>query len=364
MRPLGRSVTETSPRRGRFWRIVLMIAVPLIVLATAAAIYLNGGRYVTTENAYVKADIVRIGTNIEGLITKVYVRENQQVERGDRLFDIDARLYRKQLAVTEADIEAAEQSIEALRSRYREGQAATVAAEERVIYLRSELKRQRELLGKGLGTQATLDAVEHDVRAAERRLAIQRQINQTVLAELGGDPNLPVKQHPKYLRAQAERELVLLNLSYSRVVAPVTGTITRVELKRGEYVEAGDLLLAIVDGSAPWVEANLKEVDLEHVRVGLPATVVLDSLPDIAWAATVESIAPSTGAEFSILPPQNASGNWVKVVQRVPVRLSITDRSALERFRAGLTATVSIDTGRERDLGLLFNRVFAGTHER
>lgn len=356
-------MTDSERRRGGYWRFALMIGVPLGVLAAVAIIYLNGGRYVTTENAYVKADIVQIGTSIDGLVTRVHVRENQQVERGDRLFDIDARLYRKQLAVTEADMAAAAQSIEALRSRYREGQAATIAAEERVLYLRSELKRQRELLGKGLGTQATLEAVEHDVRAAERRLAIQRQINQTVLAELGGNPELPVEQHPNYLRAQAERELVLLNLSYSRVVAPVAGIITRLELRRGEYVEAGDLLLAIVDGSAPWVEANLKEVDLEHVRVGLPATVVLDSLPDVAWAATVESIAPATGAEFSILPPQNASGNWVKVVQRVPVRLAIEDRSALDRFRAGLTATVSIDTGRERDLGMLFNRVFAGTHE-
>ena len=357
-------MSETPQRRGGLWRLVLMLVVPLAVIGAVAAIYLSGGRYVTTENAYVKADIVQIGTNIDGLVTKVYVRENQQVEPGDRLFDIDSRLYRKQLAVAEADMAAAEQSIEALRSRYREGRTATVAAEERVLYLRSELKRQRELLGKGLGTQATLDAVEHDVRAAERRLAIQRQINQTVLAELGGDPDFPVKQHPMYLRAQAERELVLLNLSYSRVVAPVTGTITRVELKRGEFVEAGDLLLAIVDGSTPWIEANLKEVDLEHLRVGLPATIVLDSLPNVSWAATVESIAPATGAEFSILPPQNASGNWVKVVQRVPVRLALRDRSELERFRAGLTATVSIDTGRQRDLGLLINRVFAGTHER
>jgi membrane fusion protein (multidrug efflux system) len=155
----------------------------------------------------------------------------------------------------------------------------------------------------------------------------------------------------------------MLKLSYTSVGSPVTGTVTNVALKTGEYVEAGDLLLAIVDGSSRWVEVNLKEVDLEHVQVGQAATVVLDSLPDVEWAATVASIAPVTGAEFSILPPQNATGNWVKVVQRVPVRLELTVHSGLERFRAGLTATVSIDTEQTRDLGLLVNRVFAGTHE-
>ena len=155
----------------------------------------------------------------------------------------------------------------------------------------------------------------------------------------------------------------MLNLSYTGVRSPVTGTVTNIALKTGEYVEAGDLLLAIVDGSSRWVEANLKEVDLEHLRVGQSATVVLDSLPDVEWEATVASIAPVTGAEFSILPPQNATGNWVKVVQRLPVRLELSDRSGLERFRAGLTATVSIDTEQNRDLGLLVNRVFAGTHE-
>ena len=155
----------------------------------------------------------------------------------------------------------------------------------------------------------------------------------------------------------------MVNLSYAEVRAPVSGVVTNLVLKPGEYVEAGDLLLAIVDGSSRWVEANLKEVDLEHLRIGQEATVVLDSLPDVKWTARVASIAPVTGAEFSILPPQNATGNWVKVVQSVPVRLELTGGSDRERFRAGLTAKVSIDTGQSRDLSMLFNRVFAGTHE-
>jgi membrane fusion protein (multidrug efflux system) len=285
------------------------------------------------------------------------------VTKGDPLFSVDARLFEKRLAVASADVAAAEQKIVALRSRYQEGKSATIAAEERVRYLMSEQERQRELLKKGLGTRSLLDAVEFDVRAAQRRLELQRQSNRTVLAELGGDPRIPTEQHPLYLRALAEKELAMVRLSYAEVHAPVSGVVTNVALKTGEYVEAGELLLAIVDTSARWVEANLKEVDLEHLRIGQAATVVLDSLPNVKWRARVASIAPVTGAEFSILPPQNATGNWVKVVQRVPVRLQLEDPSGLERFRAGLTARVSIDTGQQRDIAMLFNRVFAGTHE-
>ena len=155
----------------------------------------------------------------------------------------------------------------------------------------------------------------------------------------------------------------MVRLSYAEVRAPVTGIVTNLALKTGEYVETGDLLLAVVDTSSRWVEVNLKEVDLEHIQVGQVAVVILDSLPNVKWRATVASIAPVTGAEFSILPPQNATGNWVKVVQRVPVRLELTDPSGLERFRGGLTASISIDTGQSRDIAMLFNRVLAGTHE-
>jgi membrane fusion protein (multidrug efflux system) len=357
------SVAVTRSWGRLLWRSFLMLAVPALVIAIAISVYLSGGRYVSTENAYVKSDIVQISTNLEGLITKVHVGENQVVAKGDRLFNVDARLFRKQLAVAKADVAAAVQKIVALRSRYQEGKSATIAAEERVRYLRSEQERQRELLKKGLATRAMVDSVEHDARAAQRRLELQRQGNRTVLAELGGDPNMPSEQHPSYLRAVAEKELAMVKLSYAEVRAPVSGIVTNVALKPGEYVETGDLLLAIVDGSSRWVEANLKEVELEHLRIGQQATVVLDSLPNVKWRATVASIAPVTGAQFSILPPQNATGNWVKVVQRVPVRLELTDPSGMDRFRAGLTAQVSIDTERSRSIAMLFNRVLAATHE-
>ena len=292
--PPAESTAQGKDRR-ILLRVFLTLVVPAIIIAIAVSIYLSGGRYITTDNAYVKSNIVQISTNIEGLITEVHVSENQVIARGAPLFSVDARLFEKQLAVAVADVAAAVQEIAALRSRYREGQTATTAAEERVRYLKSELERQRELLSKGLGTRALLDSVEHDARTAERRLQIQRQINRTVLAELGGDAEMPTEQHPAYLRAVAEKELAMLKLSYAEVRSPVSGTVANVALKTGEYVEAGDLLLAIVDGSARWVEANLKEVDLEHLHIGQAATIVLDSLPNVKWRAVVASIAPVTG---------------------------------------------------------------------
>lgn len=355
------SEQSISPNRRFMLRLFLLIGIPVLVLVGSVYAYTTGGRYVTTENAYVKSDIIEVSTNIDGLITDVRVSDNQRISAGDVLFHVDARLFEKQLAVAEADVESARQTIEALRSRYREGQAVVAAAWERVRYLKTELDRQDELLNKGHGTQAKFDAVEHDVKAAERQLTIARETNRTILAQLGGDPNLPLEQHPQYLHAIAERDLALVNLSYTEVVSPVSGVVTRVSLEKGEYVEAGESLMAIVDTVKPWVEANLKEVDLEHVSVGQKATVVLYSLPDVEWAATVESISPATGAEFSVLPPQNATGNWVKVVQRVPVRLVLADRAGMDRLRAGLTATISIDTERSRDIYALVNNVLAGT---
>jgi len=342
-------------------RLFLMVGVPVVALVAAVYVYSTGGRYVTTENAYVKSDIINISTNIDGLVTDVFVEDNQHVSTGDNLFTVDARLYEKQLAIAEADVESARQTIAALQSRYREGQAVVAAAWERVRYLKAELERQDELLKKGHGTQAKFDSMEHDVKAAERQLTIARETNRTVLAQLGGDPNLPLEKHPQYLHAIAQRDFALVNLSYTQIASPVSGIVTNVDLEAGEYVEAGDSLLAIVDTTAPWVEANLKEVDLEHVSVGQKATVTLDSLPDVEWAATVESISPATGAEFSVLPPQNATGNWVKVVQRIPVRLVLSERAGMDKLRAGLTATISIDTEQSRDIYAMVNRVFAGT---
>lgn len=351
-----------SPRPSRkVVRGLLLGVAPFLVLATAGYIYATGGRYVTTENAYVKAEIVTLSTNIDGPVAQVLVLDNQAVEAGDLLFTLDPRPFEIALAAAKAETRTVAQRIESLRAQYRQGRMELAATEETIRFLTREHERQQQLLTKGVGTQAKFDQTEHALRLAHRRHNVAQETNRMVLAELGGAPDLPLEQHPLYLRAQSERENAELKLTYTRLHAPASGTLSRVTLQPGEYVEAGDALFALVITDDPWIEANLKEVQLTHVRVGQSATIVVDSFPDLTLKATVESISPATGAEFALLPPQNASGNWVKVVQRIPVRLRLDSDRHKPLLRAGMTAMVSIDTGHQRNPGALIKSVFAGS---
>ena len=364
---------------------MLLGAAPILVLATVAYVYATSGRYVTTENAYVKAEIITVSANVDGQVVRVLARDNQPVKAGDVLFDLDPRPFETAVAAAEAELASVRQRLASLRAHYREGQMEIAAAEERIRYLEVSHDRQKKLLAKGHGTQARFDETEHGLVMARRRLAVVQETNAMVLADLGGSPDLAVERHPLFLRAEAALVRASLDLDYATVRAPSDGILSNVNLEAGEYVEAGDPLLALVTIDQPWVEANLKEVQLTHVRVGQMATVVVDSFPQVTWRARVESISPATGAEFAILPPQNATGNWVKVVQRIPVRLYLEGLAydgsldaaarpgadggagaanpARELLRAGMTATVSIDTRRERAAAALFRRVLAGSSE-
>ena len=221
----------------------------------------------------------------------------------------------------------------------------------RAEYLILEFERQEKLEAKGIGVRARFEAAEHDLAMARRHVDTLGERNRMILADLGGNPTLPVERHPFYMRAVARADRAALDLSHSRVIAPVAGFLAKVVLEAGEYVEAGDPVFALVAAEATWIEVNLKEIYLTHIAVGQTATVVVDAYPGREWSATVQSISPATGAEFALLPPQNSTGNWVKVVQRVPLRLELEDLPDAPTLRAGMTVTVSIDTKRKRDVG-------------
>lgn len=344
----------------RLTRGTLLGVVPVIGAALGFYIYANGGRYIETENAYVKSEIVTLSANVDGQVVEVYVDDNQAVERGQLLFRLDPRPFEIALSAAEADLRNAVQQIEALRAHYRQGREELAVARERIRFLEGEYARESQLLKKKVGTQARYDRAQHDLFLARRHLSVAEETNRMILAELGGDPEAPLEAHPLYLKARSEMERAELNLSYASISAPISGTLSSVTLESGEYIEAGDPLFALVSSQEPWIEANLKEVQLTHLRIGQPATVVIDGYPDVTWEARVESIAPATGAEFAILPPQNATGNWVKVVQRVPVRLRLLDQKAKQHLRAGMTVKVSIDSGREREALRLIRGVMAG----
>lgn len=345
-------------------RLFLLIVVPLAAIAVGAYVYLTGGRYVTTENAYVKNDIIQVSADIEGRVVDIAVRDHQEIGAGDLLFRIDPVPIQIRLARAEAELGTVRDDLRGLRAEYdvAAGEVAVTEGElnealEAVRYHKTQVKRFRSLQRRGATTRIRLEAAEHDLAVARQRTEVVRKQAEVarkrmgrVLVQLGGALDIPVESHPMYREKESLRDAARLDLERTVVRAPVGGIVSNVKLQAGEYVDSGRPVFSIIAGSRPWVEANLKETELTHIRVGQKATVVVDAYPDVMWHAVVESISPATGAEFAVLPPQNATGNWVKVVQRLPVRLQLQERPGAPPLRAGMTVSASIDTVRERHL--------------
>jgi membrane fusion protein, multidrug efflux system len=343
----------TSDRR-RALRPLLLIGVPALVLAAALLLWLQGGRYATTENAFVKADIAQVASEVPGRIVEVRGRDHAAVKAGDVLVRLDPEPYRLALARAEAEVDSARAAVEMLKANLRETTAEATEAENRLSYFETQARRQRDLSGRGVSPASRLEQADSEAMQARDRLAMLHARIVRVEAALGGDTNLPTDHYPAVREKQAMRDRAALDLAHTEIKAPRDGTVVNFKLQLGEQVKAQTPLFSLVADRRPWVEANFKETDLTYVVVGQKATVVLDMHPDVTWEAEVESISPATGAEFAILPPQNASGNWVKVVQRLPVRLRLIERPGEPPLRAGMTAYVSIDTRRTRTLAGTF----------
>ena len=339
-------------------RALLLIGVPLAAAAAGLYVYAEGGRYLETENAYVKAHIVAVSAEISGRVAEVAVRDNQAVAQGQLLFRIDAAPFETALARASAQLANARTDVATLRAEYRVALADAAEAEERIRFLGVQLERQRRLKEQGMVRDEAYDEARHNLETARAHLVGLQERGARGLAGLGGDAKLPTERHPRVLEAQAALDAAALELARTRVVAPAAGTVSNLKLQPGMNVARGVAAFSLIQAGDPWIEANFKETQLAGMRVGQLARIVADAYPGVEWRARVSAIAPATGAEFALLPPQNATGNWIKVVQRVPVLFAIepggaanADRPAL---RAGMTVSVSIDTGRSRGLRGLF----------
>lgn len=348
---MDKKTPRVAGRVGRFaLRTVLLVVAPLAAAAVGVYLYAESGRYVTTENAYIKSNVIAISSDVSGRVEWVGVDDHTLVRRGQILFRLDQQPFRIALDRAEAQLDLVRTQVENLRTDYHEAMARVAAEEERVEFLSRQLSRQEKLKDLKLGSEQVYDAAAHDLSLAQRQVRVLRRRVQRALQSLGGDPGMEVEAHARYLRARAERDQAAIAFADTSIEAPVDGIVSNMKLQAGEYVEEGEAVFTIIEHGRIWVEANLKETQLTHVLEGQLASVTVDAYPGVEWSATVDAIAPATGAEFSVLPPQNATGNWVKVVQRIPVLLDIEPSPGGSPLRAGMTVTVSIDTERERTM--------------
>jgi membrane fusion protein (multidrug efflux system) len=344
------------------WRRPLLLLGPLLVAVAALAFYLLSGRYVSIDNAYVKSDVTTISTDVPGIVAEVAVHDNQPVKAGQLLYRLDDEPYRNAVASAQAQLATARNEIEGLRATYRQRQQDIRQAEIDVAYYQREFQRQSDLARSNVASKAALDTARHNLATAQQKLASLQQEAAGVLASLSGNPDVAVEDHPRYQAAKAQLDQAMRDLSHTRVTAPVDGIVTNVDsIQVGEYLQAAVPAFSLVASNDAWVEANPKETDLTHVEPGQPVTVTVDTYPDYVWHGTVAGISPATGAQFAILPPQNASGNWVKVVQRIPLRVALDAASDAPPLRAGMSATVKIDTGRHHTFFGLIGHANAST---
>lgn len=343
------SAIKAPPRPGarmqRLRRVTLMATVPLILIAGVAWYYVANDHYVSTDNAYVQQDKVSVSSEVTGRIVEVGVRENQIVKQGDLLFRIDAEPYRIAIAQADASIAAAQVKVVGMETTLSTTSADIESAREDVRFYGEGLRRQSELMDRGFTTKASLDAAQHALSDARSKLANAQGEAVRARAALATGSVAP-GVNPAVLAGEVQKRKAAYDLTKTEVRAPVGGVISQADrLLVGQMMTQGLPAVSVVANGQSWVSANFKETDLAKMRVGQSAELTFDAFPDITLKGHVASIGAGTGSEFSILPAQNANGNWVKVTQRVPVRIAIDARSSRPLI-AGLSTHVRIDTGR------------------
>lgn len=342
-------VPPVKPSRLR--RNLIIASVPLLLALAGGYVWVTGGRFVSTEDAYVKQDRVTVMPQVSGQIATVSVAENQRVKVGDPLFTIDASSYRATAAEDQARLQSARLDVEKLKAAYAQAVSEASTARDALATAGTQDDRIQSLRKSGVVAQSDADDSALVLQRAKGAVSAADSQVLSAKAALAGNPDIPTDEHPEVLEAQAALNAAELDLAHTTVTAPSDGIVTQTDrLQAGQYVTPSTAVLALMSTDRSWIEANFKETDLEHMLDGQPVTVNFDAYPGRSFEGTVGSIGAGTGSEFALIPAQNASGNWVKVVQRVPVRVSLADEADLPAIRAGMSASVDVDTGHARGL--------------
>ena len=397
---------DETDKKKNFKRFILLIFIPLMTIMFTLGFFYSLGRYITTQNAYIKAPIISIQSQIPGRVKTVFVKDNQQVKKGQKLFKIDTAKLKLDLSEQKQNLLTIKKEIDNRKSKYNEATEEIKLAEEEIKYYLLEMRRAKSLINveiklaeekvkyhqlefnriknlvnKGVGLKSKLDEeqylyqsainnlkavklnsnfeeIKHSYTSSKQKLKIINDKAKTILTTLNGDAQLKFDEHPLYLKHLTKLEQISFDIEQSTIFAEQDGIIAQMNLEEGEYIDVGKVLFAIVDEKNAWLEANLKETELTNIKVNQSAVFTPDAYPNNRWNAKVESISPATGSEFSILPPQNSSGNWVKVVQRVPVKIAIgssiinenIQNNSKKDLRVGMSVSVTIDTKYKRDV--------------
>ena len=347
--------------RRRTIRLVLMLGGILAALAVATTLWLRSGRWVSADDAYVRAGKLMVTTDVSGIVTSIDVHEGQHVKQGQVLFQVDPHQFQIALDNVKAQLAQVALNVEAMKQDYQRMLKDIEAQQAQVQLDQANYDRYAALIRTDVVSKANYDQSRFTLAADKNKLESLKQQAQVQLARLSGNPDLPPEDHPLYRQVKAQVDEAQRQLDHATVRAPFDGIVTQVDsLQRGTYLVSATAALTntgavgLVATDRIWVDANLKETDLTHVKPGDRAQISVDSYPGRVWSGTVQSISPGTGSEFSILPAQNASGNWVKVVQRVPVRIRVDQKPGDPVLRAGMSVVVDIDTGHSRSLAELF----------
>jgi membrane fusion protein, multidrug efflux system len=339
----------------RYRRLLLLVVLPLVALMAGLTFYLNGGRYVTTDDAYVGAQKVLITSDVPGKIISVAVKEGQPVAPGDVMFQIDPVPFQLAVAQARAKLEDAKSNHDNLVANVKLYDQTIDIVNAGIALKQRDVDRKTSLVKNNYGSQLDLDNSATALVTAQAQSQLVKQQRSTALNQLLGNPELPLEQFPAYMQAKAVLDDAQRNLDLTTVRAPMNGIATQVDqIQLGRFVMAGTPVFSVIDTSNPWVDANPKESDFTYVAVGQPVSIDVDAFPDHVFKGTIGSLSPGTGAQFAILPPQNATGNFVKVVQRVPVRIYFDSNDKyVRKLKAGMSAYTTIDTGHRRSLAAL-----------